>query len=310
MKKALVLGISGAFGGSVARALVENGWSVCALVRRPQKMSDSLSNVELITGDAGDYATLKAASQTVDAIVYAVNTPYNTWADLAEKLLSPTLRVAHENQIAVLFPENVYLFNPYKQSHFQPDSVPDPVTELGAIRLSLLTKMQEASRQGAQIIVLRCGDFMGVGLSTSWFNRLVTVSGNSIKLMSPASNRDVPHTWAYLPDVAKYAVCLLNKRQQLAPYNCFHFTGYSVSFNELGKSLEKATSKKVKITAFPWWQVHIGALFVPLFQGVKSMRYLWEKPLLLDGGSLWEECGKDVRDTPIEQAMVEMFCDS
>jgi NADP-dependent 3-hydroxy acid dehydrogenase YdfG len=43
MKKALVMGITGGFGGHVAQALADRGWSLKALLRDPAKLPSRFS---------------------------------------------------------------------------------------------------------------------------------------------------------------------------------------------------------------------------------------------------------------------------
>lgn len=63
-KPVLVLGATGQQGGSVARALLEDGWRVKALVRDPRGQKAralGAAGVETVAGDLGDVASLRSA---------------------------------------------------------------------------------------------------------------------------------------------------------------------------------------------------------------------------------------------------------
>ena len=54
-KSALIIGITGGFGGAVASALNRNGWQIRALTRNPERVKidfPQYSSVEWIRGDA------------------------------------------------------------------------------------------------------------------------------------------------------------------------------------------------------------------------------------------------------------------
>jgi uncharacterized protein YbjT (DUF2867 family) len=64
----LVIGATGNQGGAAARALLERGWPVRALVRdpaRPAARALHVAGAELVTGDLDDLASLRAATRGV-----------------------------------------------------------------------------------------------------------------------------------------------------------------------------------------------------------------------------------------------------
>jgi len=74
MPKALVTGGTGFVGGHVARALLDDGWSVRVLARDPSRSAGGLldgAGAEIHRGDLGADAGLEEAAAGVDAIVHA-----------------------------------------------------------------------------------------------------------------------------------------------------------------------------------------------------------------------------------------------
>ena len=282
MKTALVLGLNGGFGGSVTEELLDNGWSVTALVRSKKSVNTRFKDVRLIEGDANNYADLINACAGIDVLVYGINVPYDQWDSQSVKLLSTSISVAIELKLTILYPENVYSFNPSNQSTFTPLSKLDPPTRLGKIRAPMLEMLQKATSEGCKVITVRGGDFIGELASGSWFNRLLKVSSSEIQLSCPSKHKDTIHTWAVLTDMAKLSVCLLENREKLPEFHCEHHKGVRASFNDLAKTIENVSNKRVKVVSFPWWLLSIGGVFAPLPKLLNEMRYLWDKPLLLE----------------------------
>ena len=84
--KALVTGASGFVGSAVARALVNSGWQVCALVRAgsDRRNLQGLA-VDIAVGDITDEASLDAALRGCEALFH-VAADYRLWAPQPELL--------------------------------------------------------------------------------------------------------------------------------------------------------------------------------------------------------------------------------
>jgi len=70
--RALVTGATGMLGGYVARRLLEDGWQVRALVRRPERADDlKARGVEVTPGDLADQGSLCIAARGCQIVVHA-----------------------------------------------------------------------------------------------------------------------------------------------------------------------------------------------------------------------------------------------
>ena len=96
MKTALVMGITGGFGGHVARELASHGWQIRALTRDPKKLPINTPAIEAVSGDAANIADVRKAARGVDLIVYGVNAPYPEWEAKVVPWLDVTATVAEE----------------------------------------------------------------------------------------------------------------------------------------------------------------------------------------------------------------------
>jgi nucleoside-diphosphate-sugar epimerase len=304
MKTALVMGITGGFGGSCAQALARQGWSIRALMRDPARLPERFRGAEVIKGDAGDIDAVRSAARGVDLVVYAVNPPRYNWKGIALPMLENIATVAEEQGLTVLFPANVYVFNPADGPNFDEQTPMHPVSPKGKTRKAMEDRLRLASERGARIIVLRMGDYIGENAPSAWMGVLLKRSPHGFSL-STTGPRDLPHTWAYLPDAARVAAELAARRKDLPAWSVFHYRGYRVSFNEIADTLQRATGRQVKLKRFPWWALRIMAPFSVLFRGLLEMRYLWNHEVNLDDSALQQVLGGPVPQTPLGDALLE-----
>src|SRR5258708_10252601 len=75
-----------------------------------------------------------------------------------------------------------------------------PSSRKGRLRVAIEERMAEAAERGVRIIILRSGDFYGLGRG-SWLDLVLAKEIGRVRLTYPAP-LDVVHEWAYLPDIA------------------------------------------------------------------------------------------------------------
>jgi len=304
MKTALILGISGRFGGHVAQALRERGYRLRALLRDPARLPAEFAGIEVVPGDVADLEALARAAEGMEVMVYGVNPPKYHWDGTAEPWLDKAATVAERRGMTLVFPGNVYVLDPALGAE-QDESVPlKPLSRLGQTRLAMEQRLLEASRRGAQVILVRAGDFIGRGAPLAWINLLIKRRRRGYTLLTPGP-RALPHTWAYLPDLAASAAELVERRSGLPAFNSFHFRGYRASFDDLASAIAEASGAPVRVRRFGWWLFRLLTPFDAMFRGLLDMRYLWQRPLLLDDTRLQQALQGRVPATPLAVALRE-----
>lgn len=302
MKTALILGITGGFGGYTAQALLHQGWHIRAMLRRGSDLPARFDGIEVVRGDAGKREDVHRAAAGAEIIVYAINPPGYRWEGVAQRLLDITARVAEENGQTIVFPGNVYVFNPDDGPEFNERSPLQPVSSLGRMRQQMEQRLQLASEHGARVIVLRMGDFIAPHARSAWLGHLLkkTRAGFSLAAAGPAH---LTHTWACVPDAARAAAELVAIRDDLQAFDVFHFYGYRASFNDIAKAVRQATGKDVTPGAFPWLAIRLLAPFNSMFRGLVEMRYLWQREICLTDEKLRTTLGKPLPQTPLAEAV-------
>lgn len=303
MKTALIMGISGGFGGHVADALLRDGWRIRALLRDPQRLPQRFRMAEVVPGDAARMDDVRAAATDAELIVYGVNAPYPKWEGTVVPMLEVTATVAEEQGATILFPGNVYFLNPRDGTEFDEAAPINPPTRKGELRAQMEARLKTAANRGAKVIIVRAGDFIGRDAS-SWLAYTIKRTRNGYKVNAPGAPGLV-HTYSYVPDMARVGADLVARRSELPAFNVFHLKGCRASFFDVAAAVEQASGRPVKIGHFPWWLMRLVSPIAPLVRSLFEMRYLWQVELNLSDRKLAEFYGRPVEYTPLATALLE-----
>jgi nucleoside-diphosphate-sugar epimerase len=307
-KTVLVLGASGGIGGEVARQLRDAGWDVRALKRDAPRSGEVRDGMRWIGGDAMNREDVAAAARGCSAIVHAVNPPgYRRWAELVLPMLDNTIAAATAQAATIVLPGTVYNFGPDAFPELGEDAPQRPLTRKGAIRVEMERRLQAASANGARAIVVRAGDFFGPRPGNSWFSQGWIKPGRAVTAIDQPGRPGVGHQWAYLPDVARTMVELLQRRERLPAFANFHMHGHwdadgTQMAAAIGRVVIKHGGAAPKLRAFAWWLIHLASPFVTSFAEMREMRYLWREPLRMTNERLLAVLGREPH-TPLDEAV-------
>ncbi len=300
-KTALVLGATGGVGGETARALLAAGWDVNALTRRAPPAS---SDIRWVQGDAMEAEDVRSAAKGASVIVHAVNPPgYRDWERQVLPMIDNTLAAARHHGARVVLPGTIYNYGHDAFPLLREDSPQHPVTRKGEIRVELERRMEKAARDGVRSLILRCGDFFGPHTGNNWFSGGLVKPGKPLSVLPYPGAPDLPHAWAYLPDVGATMAALLAQEETLESFARYHFHGYQITGNELLAALRRVTGNaSLRLGIFPWPLLALASPFVETVRELRKMRYLWQSPVELDGTRLASRLG-DVPHTPLDTAL-------
>jgi nucleoside-diphosphate-sugar epimerase len=304
----LVLGATGGIGGEVARQLRDAGWQVRALKRGTAEAGTSKDGITWIAGDAMDAQAVRQAAKGCAVIVHAVNPPgYRNWSQLVLPMLDNTIAAARAEGATIVLPGTLYNFGPDAFPLLAEDAPQHPVTRKGAIRVEMEKRLEDASRQGARVLIVRAGDFFGPKAGNNWFSQGLVKAGLPVKAVSYPGRAGIGHQWSYLPDVARTMVELLARRDRLAPFARFHMGGHwdadgTRMSGAIRKAVGRRTGAAVRVSAFPWWLLTLAAPFVTTFREMREMRYLWQTPVGMDNAKLVAFLGREPH-TPLDEAV-------
>jgi len=308
-KLALVLGVTGGFGKHLAIELLNQGWNINTLIRSGKSLPECFlpyyesNQINVFTGDARDSNDVKKAAQDCSVMVYGLNVPYAQWKTLAIELLEVSIDIAEKLEMTLVFPGNVYTYDPKQCSLINEETPMSAPTSKGEIRIEMEQRLKLATTKGAKVLILRAGDFIGKDAPSTWMQFLVKQTKTGYKLTIPTENHDLNHSWCYLPDLARYAVALLDQPTVKQPFQTFHVPGLKFTFKELRNEIERTTGKTVAVNQIPWWLYALISPFVPFIREIISMRYLWESELDLDGTKL-NRVLPEIKTSSLSEALI------
>lgn len=296
MGKVIVLGARGRFGSNAVTAFAEAGWQVTAFARHWDRAP--AGGVATKAGDAMKPDVLTEACAGFDVIVNGLHPPYENWARDLMPMTQKVIAAAQASGATVVLPGNVYNYGAEGPEVWSETTPWRPTTRKGKLRVQMETAYRTA---GVRTIVLRAGDFITGGETNMWFEAHIAKAAHKGRSMYPGPT-DRVHAWAYLPDLARAAVMLAEKRDQFAAFEEFGFGGYNLTGAELVAKIAEATGQPQKISGFPWPVLHVLGWFSRAMREVPEMRYLWNVPHRMDGGKL-EAVLPEFRPTPVKQAL-------
>lgn len=234
---------------------------------------------------------------SADVLLHAANPIYTQWATQALPALQQSIDMAVRMQSLLMLPGNIYNYQPVPR-HLDEGAAQTATSRKGRIRIQMEEMLHQATRtQGLRCVVLRAGDFFGSGKG-SWFDLALASKLHKGQFVYPGP-LDVPHAWAYLPDLAQVFVSLAQQRTQLAAFESLHFAGHTLTGQDWLEVLTPiaqaqgwlGSAENLRTKSLPWPLMKALSPVIPLWRELLEMRYLWQEPHALVGDRLQQRIG-------------------
>ena len=159
-----------------------------------------------------------------------------------------------------MLPGNVYNFGYGIGVDTTEDTPEMPSTEKAEIRIAMEDLFRRKAQEGGvQTIVLRAGDFYGGTRPESWLD-LIILSKLRKSIFMWGGPMDIPHSFAYLPDLGKAFVALAEKRKSLGVYERVPFRRPHADRKPDEESRKAASGRKLVSKGMPWIALRVAAL--------------------------------------------------
>ncbi|MEU2615278.1 NAD-dependent epimerase/dehydratase family protein [Micromonospora sp. NPDC007271] len=290
---------AGPVGTATARLLAERGDRVRVVTRRGTGPEHPA--VERVAADAADAARLTALTEGAVALYNCANPAYHRWP-VDWPPLAAALRTAAERTGAVLATVgNLYGYGPVDGP--MTEATPPAATGAkGRVRNRMWAEALAAHRAGRiRTTEVRGSDYFGVGGTSLAMMTLPRVLAGR-RVFLPV-DWDAPHTWTYIPDVARTLVAVA--ADERAWGRAWHVpSGPAVPMRDLaGRAAALAGAPAPKLTRMPYPVLWLGGLANPMARELRETAYQFDRPFLMDSSAATTTLG--IEPTSLEQAMAE-----
>ncbi|MEJ8645476.1 NAD-dependent epimerase/dehydratase family protein [Streptomyces sp. MS1.HAVA.3] len=287
----------GPAGAATARLLAEQGHAVRVVTRSGGAPEPGIEHVAC---DAADSERLTEAARGAAAIHGCAAPPYHRWASAWPPLAASLCAAAEATGAVLVMLGSLYGYGP----------VDGPLTEVlplaatgpkGRVRAAVWEQARQLHEQGRiRAVELRASDFFGPGV-TDGGHLAARVVPRLLrgKPVSTLGDPDAPHSWTYLPDVARVLVEAAGEERAWGrPWHVP--TERPLSVREMVDRLAaQAGTGPVAVRRLPPAVVGVGSFFSPLLRELKEIRYQFDRPFVVDSSAC--EAAFAVRATPVDE---------
>jgi nucleoside-diphosphate-sugar epimerase len=200
----VVFGGTGGIGGAVVAELLRRGRSVRAVSRG----GDAPNGAEGAAADAADAAEAAAAASGAAVVYHCVNPPYTQWPELLPPVSRSILGAAESSGAKLVFADNLYAYGPV-DGPLREELPATASGRKGRTRVEVAAEMLAAHAEGrVRVTIGRASDYYGSGGANSASGEPVFGRALAGKRPQWTGKLDVPHTFHYLPDIARGLVTL------------------------------------------------------------------------------------------------------
>ncbi len=202
-----VLGAAGGAGQAIAAELAARGHEVTAVTRGGT--TPASVGIEPAAADLYDLPATRAVCEGADVVVLAASPPYHAWAGNFDRMLDTVLGAVAAVGARLVFVDNLYMYGPADGPISE--GSPEHATGKGELRRHLARRILADERLPASIG--RFSDYYGPGGTNSFLHRMFLEPALAGKPMQILLADDQPHTFHYLPDVARGFATLVERTE-------------------------------------------------------------------------------------------------
>jgi len=291
----LVIGY-GPAGAATARLLAERGDTV-KVVSRSSRAKES--GIEHLSLDAAVQERLTEVARGATAIYNCACPPYHRWARDWPPLAASVAAAAEASGAVLVVLSNLYGYGPVdgKITEDLPLAATGPK---GRVRARVWEQAKEMHAQGRiRMVEARASDFFGPGVTDGGHlaSRVLPplLRGRTVQVLG---DPDTPHSWTYLPDVARTLVRLAGEERSWG--RAWHVpTAPPLSIRAMAEKLGKqAGVPGVRVRQLPPALVRVLSVFSTLLRELQEVRYQFTRPFVVDSSAYTAAFGEEA--TPLD----------
>ncbi|SCE73883.1 NAD-dependent epimerase/dehydratase family protein [Micromonospora mirobrigensis] len=288
---------AGPVGTATARLLAERGERVRVVTRRGTGPEHPA--VERVAADAGDADRLTALTEGATALHNCANPAYHRWPTDWPPLAAALLTTAERTGAVLATVGNLYGYGPV-DGPMTERTPPASTGAKGQVRNRMWADALAAHRAGrARVTEVRGSDYLGVGGQSLPMLTLPKVLAGK-RVVLPV-DFDAPHTWTYVPDVARTLVAAATDERAWG--RAWHVpSADAVPLRELAvRAAALAGAPAPKLTRLPRPALWLAGLANPFARELRETAYQFDRPFVMDSTAARDTLG--VAPTPLDEAL-------
>jgi nucleoside-diphosphate-sugar epimerase len=290
---------AGSVGSATARMLAAEGHEV-RVVSRTGRGPDA-TGIQSMRMNATDRSALTRVTAGAAALYNCANPPYHRWATDWPPLATAMLGAASDTGAVLVTVSNLYGYGPTDH----PIQESDPLAAAGAkgvVRAQMWRDALSAHQAGnAKVTEVRSSDYFGPGVvDTSAIGRLTPriLSGKSVRVLG---NPDAPHSWTYVPDVAR-ALVVLGKDARGWGWAWHVPTAPPITQRQFISAVAReAGVGDPSVGRIPRSFLSLAGVFSPTLRELRETSYQFDRPFVLDSSKFSATFGMEA--TPFPEAI-------
>ena len=210
----VVLG-TGPVGSWITRTLHDRGLAVRAVNRSGARPELIPGAVEVVAADVSAERQAVAAAEGAAVVYQALNPPYHQWHALFPALQRGALAAAKATGARYVSIDNLYMYDSSSGAISESTRIA-PSSRKGELRARMAEEVLAAHGHGeVRAAILRSSDYYGPGVTASALGDRIFPSIIAGKPGEVLGGLDIPHSYAYIEDVARAAVELGTREEAM-----------------------------------------------------------------------------------------------
>jgi nucleoside-diphosphate-sugar epimerase len=295
----VVFGATGGIGRAVVGELLRRGRRVRAVTRH----GTAVGGAETAVADATRLAEAAAAAAGAAVVYHCVNPGYTQWPALLPAVSRAILSAAEAAGAKLVYADNLYAYGPV-DGPLREDLPALATGRKGRTRVQVTAELLSAHSAGrVRVTIGRASDYYGPHGANS--NAGEGVFGRIVAGKRPlwTGRLDQPHTFHYLPDLARALVTLADS--DASDGEVWHLPAAEPLtaqqlFDLISTAADRATPTRAR-TLSPA-VLALAGLFSPLVRELRETTYQFRAPFVIDASKFERRFGA-VAATPHAQAV-------
>ncbi|MFT4037538.1 MAG: NAD-dependent epimerase/dehydratase family protein [Thermomicrobiales bacterium] len=296
---------TGPAGMTLADELLTRGRRVRLVNRRGTLAEPLPAGAEVVAGDASDLGAVRELCQGAAVIYNCTHAPYEHWPETLPRLQENMIEGAAATGARLVVIDTLYLYGPTGGEPMTEAMPHRALSRKGRLRAQLAWGYLQAHRVGkAQVAIGRAADFFGPRVTNSALGQFVFPAALGGQPMVTFGDVDQPHSYSYMPDVAR-GLATLGERDEALGRDWLLPVAPVRTTREVAQGIGDVIGKPVHVVGLPDLAsvAELGVVSPIFLAEYDELFYQYTEPQIVDSTSITRELG--VAATPLDDALAE-----